>query len=146
MLLLAIMLAHGENKASQVFAVSDRHGRRRRTAVVVKRQRLGSCWLRYHCLPCSSTSACRHLGRRGRRAPSACLFACTCDWQMVFAEVALGAIILTLNVILLGGEIVFFQSVCLLGYCLFPLVIAAIICAFISIKVCEGGGGGRDWV
>lgn len=28
---------------------------------------------------------------------------------MVFAEVALGAIVLTINVILLGGELVFFQ-------------------------------------
>lgn len=74
MLVLATMLAHGENKESQVFA-------------------------------------------------------------MVFAEVALGAIILTLNVILLGGEIVFFQSVCLLGYCLFPLVVVAIICAFVKIKL-----------
>ena len=54
---------------------------------------------------------------------------------MVFAEVALGAIILTVNCILLGGEIVFFQSVCLLGYCLFPLVVAAIVCASTGNKV-----------
>ncbi|KAG2497819.1 hypothetical protein HYH03_004089 [Edaphochlamys debaryana] len=55
-------------------------------------------------------------------------------FAMVFAEVALGAIVLTINVILLGGELVFFQAVCLLGYCLFPLVVAAIICAAVSIK------------
>ncbi|GLC36005.1 hypothetical protein PLESTB_000528500 [Pleodorina starrii] len=55
-------------------------------------------------------------------------------FAMVFAEVALGAIILTINVILLGGELVFFQAVCLLGYCLFPLVVAAIICASVSQK------------
>ena len=54
---------------------------------------------------------------------------------MVFAEVALGACVLTINVILLGGEIVFFQSVCLLGYCLFPLVVAAIVCASVKNKV-----------
>ncbi|PNW80702.1 hypothetical protein CHLRE_07g326400v5 [Chlamydomonas reinhardtii] len=55
-------------------------------------------------------------------------------FAMVFAEVALGAIVLTINVILLGGELVFFQAVCLLGYCLFPLVVAAIICASIANK------------
>lgn len=55
--------------------------------------------------------------------------------QMVFAEVALGAIVLTINVILLGGELVFFQAVCLLGYCLFPLVVAAIVCASTESKV-----------
>ncbi len=54
---------------------------------------------------------------------------------MVFAEVALGAIVLTFNVILLGGELVFFQAVCLLGYCLFPLVVAAIVCASTESKV-----------
>ncbi|KXZ56205.1 hypothetical protein GPECTOR_1g178 [Gonium pectorale] len=55
-------------------------------------------------------------------------------FAMVFAEVALGAIVLTINVILLGGELVFFQAVCLLGYCLFPLVVAAVICASVSNK------------
>ncbi|GLI68566.1 hypothetical protein VaNZ11_013032 [Volvox africanus] len=55
-------------------------------------------------------------------------------FAMVFAEVALGAIILTVNVILLGGELVFFQAICLLGYCLFPLVVAAIICASVKTK------------
>ncbi|GFR41502.1 hypothetical protein Agub_g2196, partial [Astrephomene gubernaculifera] len=56
-------------------------------------------------------------------------------FAMVFAEVALGAIVLTINVILLGGELVFFQAVCLLGYCLFPLVVAAIVCAAVSNKL-----------
>lgn len=50
-------------------------------------------------------------------------------FAMVFAECGIGAIVLTANVILLGGDIVFFQSLCLLGYCLFPICIAAIICA-----------------
>ncbi|KAF2309298.1 hypothetical protein GH714_001541 [Hevea brasiliensis] len=39
-----------------------------------------------------------------------------------------GAVILTLNVLLLGGHIIFFQSLSLLGYCLFPLDIGALIC------------------
>jgi hypothetical protein len=62
--------------------------------------------------------------------------------QMVFAEVALGAIVLTINCILLGGEIVFFQSVCLLGYCLFPLVVAAIVCASTTNKAGRLAGVG----
>jgi hypothetical protein len=55
--------------------------------------------------------------------------------QLVFTEVALGAVILTINVILLGGSIVFFQSLCLIGYCLFPIVIAAIVCTLVSLSV-----------
>lgn len=35
---------------------------------------------------------------------------------------------MTLNVLLLGGHIIFFQSLSLLGYCLFPLDIGALIC------------------
>eukprot|EP00798_Chlamydomonas_sp_ICE-L_P002905 gene2905-4963_t len=49
-------------------------------------------------------------------------------FSMVFAQCALGAIVLTGNVILLGGDIIFFQSLCLLGYCLFPMCVAAIFC------------------
>jgi hypothetical protein len=54
---------------------------------------------------------------------------------LVFTEVALGAVILTINVILLGGSIVFFQSLCLIGYCLFPIVIAAIVCTLVKLSV-----------
>ena len=57
------------------------------------------------------------------------------DPQLVFTEVALGAIVLTVNVILLGGDIVFFQSMCLIGYCLFPINIAAIVCLFTKMRV-----------
>ncbi len=53
---------------------------------------------------------------------------------MVFAECGIGAIILTWNVILLGGEIVFFQALCLLGYCLCPMCVAAMICVTTSVK------------
>jgi hypothetical protein len=38
-------------------------------------------------------------------------------------------VVLTVNVVLLGGNIGFFQSMCLLGYCLFPMDVAAIITA-----------------
>ena len=53
----------------------------------------------------------------------------------MFTTVALGAVVLTVNVLLLGGDIVFFQSMCLIGYCLFPVNIAAIVCLFVKIKV-----------
>lgn len=56
-------------------------------------------------------------------------------FALVFTELGLGAVILTVNVILLGGEIVFFQSLCLLGYCLFPINIAALVCAMVHLKV-----------
>ncbi|KAL4571268.1 hypothetical protein LXL04_018026 [Taraxacum kok-saghyz] len=49
-------------------------------------------------------------------------------FAVAFALLATGAIILTLNVLLLGGHIIFFQSLSLLGYCLFPLDIGALIC------------------
>ncbi|KIY99162.1 Protein YIPF6 [Monoraphidium neglectum] len=55
-------------------------------------------------------------------------------FALVFTEVALGAVVLTINVILLGGDIVFFQSMCLIGYCLFPINIAAIVCLFVKIR------------
>ena len=49
--------------------------------------------------------------------------------QFVFGTCAAGAVVLTVNVVLLGGNIGFFQSMCLLGYCLFPMDIAAIVTA-----------------
>ncbi|KAL6534730.1 Protein YIP4a [Orobanche gracilis] len=49
-------------------------------------------------------------------------------FAVAFALLVAGAVILTLNVLLLGGQIIFFQSLSLLGYCLFPLDIGALIC------------------
>ncbi|CAN1329719.1 Protein YIP4a [Linum perenne] len=49
-------------------------------------------------------------------------------FAVAFALLAAGAVILTLNVLLLGGHIIFFQSLSLLGYCLFPLDLGALIC------------------
>ncbi|XP_071724134.1 protein YIP4b-like [Rutidosis leptorrhynchoides] len=49
-------------------------------------------------------------------------------FAVAFALLAAGAVILTLNVLLLGGHIIFFQSLSLLGYCLFPLAVGALIC------------------
>ncbi|RUS82169.1 hypothetical protein EGW08_010051 [Elysia chlorotica] len=46
----------------------------------------------------------------------------------VFVIYWLGASVVTLNIKLLGGNISFFQSVCVLGYCVCPLGIALIVC------------------
>ncbi|KAL6760348.1 hypothetical protein V8C86DRAFT_2464015 [Haematococcus lacustris] len=56
-------------------------------------------------------------------------------FAMVFAECGIGAIVLTFNAILLGGEIVFFQALCLLGYCLFPICVSSIVCAIVGNKI-----------
>jgi len=49
----------------------------------------------------------------------------------IFSMVWLGEAVCTLNLKLLGGTVSFFQSVCVLGYCLFPLTIAALINVFV---------------
>ncbi|KAJ8759745.1 hypothetical protein K2173_009846 [Erythroxylum novogranatense] len=48
-------------------------------------------------------------------------------FAVALALLAAGAVILTLNVLLLGGHIIFFSSLSLFGYCLFPLDIGALI-------------------
>eukprot|EP00127_Corallochytrium_limacisporum_P001016 Clim_evm15s34 gene=Clim_evmTU15s34 len=45
----------------------------------------------------------------------------------IFVIVWCGAGIVTLNARLLGGTLSFFQSVCVLGYCILPLTIAALL-------------------
>jgi len=45
----------------------------------------------------------------------------------VFVIVWVGAAAVTLNAQLLGGKISFLQSVCILGYCVFPLTVAAMV-------------------
>ncbi|KAF8340506.1 Yip1-domain-containing protein [Cantharellus anzutake] len=51
----------------------------------------------------------------------------------VIAIVSLGSVIVTLNAKLLGGRVSLFQTLCVLGYCTFPLVIAGLISTFIRI-------------
>ena len=48
-------------------------------------------------------------------------------FEIVFIIVWLGGAVISVNGQLLGGTISFFQSICLLGYCLFPLNIAALL-------------------
>ncbi|KAK5117869.1 hypothetical protein LTR85_008643 [Meristemomyces frigidus] len=47
----------------------------------------------------------------------------------VFAMIWIAEAIVTLQIKLLGGNISFFQSICIIGYTLFPLVIAALLSA-----------------
>jgi len=43
----------------------------------------------------------------------------------VFLSVWVGSTVVTINAQLLGGSISFFQSLCVLGYCVFPMLVAA---------------------
>ncbi|KAH8377157.1 hypothetical protein KR093_003719 [Drosophila rubida] len=56
------------------------------------------------------------------------------EFAQVFVIVWIGAAIVTLNSKLLGGNISFFQSVCVLGYCLTPVALALIICRVILLS------------
>ena len=69
-----------------------------------------------HCVLCCSTLSLSNSSQ------SALIFAA------VFVIVWVGAGIITLNAALLGGQISFLQSVCVLGYCLAPLNLASILC------------------
>ncbi|XP_022100358.1 protein YIPF6-like [Acanthaster planci] len=56
------------------------------------------------------------------------------QFSEVFALLSFGAVVVALNSKLLGGVISFFQSVCVLGYCILPLVISLIICRLIMLS------------
>jgi len=56
-------------------------------------------------------------------------------FAIVFVIVWMGAGVVTLNAALLGGNISFLQSVCVLGYCLAPLNVAALLCKIWGNKV-----------
>lgn len=49
-------------------------------------------------------------------------------FSAVFILVWLGAAVVTLNAKLLGSTVAFFQTVCVMGYCLAPLCIGAFVC------------------
>eukprot|EP01103_Thecamoeba_quadrilineata_P001417 TRINITY_DN11269_c0_g1_i1.p1 TRINITY_DN11269_c0_g1~~TRINITY_DN11269_c0_g1_i1.p1 ORF type:complete len:201 (-),score=30.87 TRINITY_DN11269_c0_g1_i1:102-704(-) len=51
-------------------------------------------------------------------------------FSLVFIIVWGGSIAVTLNAQLLGGKVSFFQSICVLGYCIFPLNIASLFLFF----------------
>lgn len=51
----------------------------------------------------------------------------------VFTVVWVGSAVVTINAQLLGGTISFFQSVCVLGYCIFPMTCAAFVIDFLNL-------------
>lgn len=54
------------------------------------------------------------------------------QFGVVFLVMWGGAFVVTINTKLLGGKISFFQCVCVLGYCIFPIVLAAIAVYFLK--------------
>ncbi|KAM4625590.1 protein YIPF6 [Polymixia lowei] len=58
----------------------------------------------------------------------------------VFVIIWFGSVIITLNSKLLGGTISFFQSLCVLGYCIMPLTVAMVVCRVVLL-----GGSGKEW-
>ncbi|BGP27972.1 hypothetical protein JCM10295v2_006959 [Rhodotorula toruloides] len=68
----------------------------------------------------------------------------------VFVIVWLGSVVVTLNAKLLGGRVSFFQSLCVLGYCIFPLDLAALVSVFVRmlwvrLPVCAASFGWSVW-
>ena len=49
-------------------------------------------------------------------------------FALVYIIMWAGSSVVTLNALLLKGNISFFQTVCVLGYCILPLVLAAVSC------------------
>ncbi len=45
----------------------------------------------------------------------------------VFVIIWIGSLIITVNTKLLGGTLSLLQCMCLLGYCIFPIVVAAFV-------------------
>lgn len=60
-------------------------------------------------------------------------------FALVFVIVWGGAGVVTLNAMMLRGQVSFFQSLCVLGYCMFPLVIAAVVSAIVGIRQVKAG-------
>ncbi|KAK5622282.1 Yip1 member 6, partial [Crenichthys baileyi] len=52
----------------------------------------------------------------------------------VFVIIWFGSIVITLNSKLLGGTISFFQSLCVLGYCIMPLTMALVVCRIVLLS------------
>ncbi|GMR32648.1 hypothetical protein PMAYCL1PPCAC_02843 [Pristionchus mayeri] len=50
------------------------------------------------------------------------------QFTQVFTITFFGACVVTMNIKLLGGKISFFQSLCVIGYCLLPPTLSALIC------------------
>lgn len=55
------------------------------------------------------------------------------EFAQVFVIIWVGAAVVTLNSKLLDGKLSFFQSICVLGYCVFPLAVASVLIKLISL-------------
>lgn len=55
-------------------------------------------------------------------------------FTLIFFLVWLGGSIITCNTTLLGGELSFFQNICILGYCLAPLSLSACISILVRLR------------
>ena len=55
-------------------------------------------------------------------------------FSLVFVLIWAGAAVVTLNAALLGGHLSFWQSVCVLGYSVFPLVVARVIGLLLNLS------------
>ncbi|ORX49356.1 putative terbinafine resistance locus protein [Piromyces finnis] len=58
-------------------------------------------------------------------------------FTITFIIIWCGAAVITVNSKLLGGKMSFFQSICILGYCIFPLTIVSIITLFIDFFILD---------
>ncbi|KAF2078334.1 hypothetical protein CYY_000318 [Polysphondylium violaceum] len=54
-------------------------------------------------------------------------------FALVFVIVWCGSAVVTVNAQLLGGNLSFFQCVCVLGYCIFPLTIATLVIYIVNL-------------
>ncbi|KAI1319096.1 hypothetical protein EDD11_004985 [Mortierella claussenii] len=68
----------------------------------------------------------------------------------IFLIVWFGSAVVTLNAKLLGGRVSFFQSVCVIGYCLFPLVLVSVVSIFVGsliirLPLCVVAFGWASW-
>ena len=70
---------------------------------------------------CLILGATLSVTRDNKESDSALIF------TMVFVLIWIGSFVVTVNAVMLGASLSFFQSVCVLGYCVFPLDIAALI-------------------
>jgi len=54
-------------------------------------------------------------------------------FSVVFVLVITGAVMITMNALLLGGKVSFFQSVSIMGYCIFPMDVVAVIVSLAGV-------------
>lgn len=59
----------------------------------------------------------------------------TVVFNIVFVIIWLGSAVVTVNAQLLGAKLSFLQSVCVLGYCVAPLVVAELVCLFVDLMI-----------